>query len=363
MIKHLLRTGIFIVVLASSVSPAQATGSWQAHSFLKVKGLAKVLPSGYSPTQIRHAYGFDRISATGNGKRIAVVTAYDAATVAESLTMFSKTYGLPILPSCSSEKNSSCFSVVYAEGTKPKANAGWSLEAALDVEWSHAIAPQASLFLIEAKDSSLTSLMKAVDVANQYHPDVVSMSWGGAEFSGEEQLATHFQNSTTRYVSASGDDGHQSNFPAALPQVLTVGGTSLQLDTQGNRISEETAWNGSGGGTSRYISQPAFQRTFGLTSIKRSIPDVSYAADPTHGYAVFLAGKGWLEVGGTSAGAPQWAAALTLSPTLNLSTLYSKSTSFRDITLGKNGTCTSCTAKVGYDLVTGLGTPTLNLFR
>ncbi len=100
----------------------------------------------------------------------------------------------------------------------------------------------------------------------------------------------------------------------------------------------------------------------------RAIPDVAYNADPQSGFSVYkTTGKsrnGWYTVGGTSAGAPQWAAikALGLSadnPKFYLAKASSQSAAyFRDIRSGTNGDCTYyCTARKHYDYITGLGSP------
>jgi subtilase family serine protease len=95
----------------------------------------------------------------------------------------------------------------------------------------------------------------------------------------------------------------------------------------------------------------------------RAIPDVSYDADPASGFPIYHAGK-WQEVGGTSAGAPQWAAIAALGSGISLPELYADKAAqnnasyFRDITSGTNGSCGYlCTARKHYDYVTGLGSP------
>ena len=151
--------------------------------------------------------------------------------------------------------------------------------------------------------------------------------------------------------------------------MIGVGGTTLQLNSD-NTIQSETGWSGSGGGTSSYESTSSYQSSLGYPH--RAIPDVAYDADLNTGFAVYdsFGGYGWVEVGGTSAGAPQWAGLIaiadqgrvvggktTLSSTQALTALYSLSASdFHDITSGYNGYF----ATQGYDLVTGLGTPVAN---
>src|SRR5262249_17500701 len=112
---------------------------------------------------------------------------------------------------------------------------------------------------------------------------------------------------------ASGDGGAPGIYPAYSPNVLAVGGTSLSLDYWGN-VSGEGGWGGSGGGPSEYESEPAYQEGVQDTGA-RTVPDVSYDADPNTGFWVFntLGASGWMSVAGTSAGAPQWAALVALA--------------------------------------------------
>src|SRR5205823_6642705 len=122
----------------------------------------------------------------------------------------------------------------------------------------------------------------------------------------------HFNKPNVTFTASSGDSGAGVEWPAASPYVVAVGGTSLYLDGSNNRGSE-SAWSGSGGGISSYYSQPSFQ-TGWQTSTKLGVPDVSYDADPNTGVEVYdSVNGGWFVVGGTSAGAPQWAALVALA--------------------------------------------------
>src|SRR5262249_51844593 len=126
---------------------------------------------------------FDLISGTGAGQTIAIVDAYDDPNVVSDLAAFSSAYGLP----------AANISVVNQTGgsIKPRADSGWALEISLDVQWAHAIAPGASILLVEANSNSDSDLLAAVDYAAA-HASVVSMSWGGGEFSSELSLESHF---------------------------------------------------------------------------------------------------------------------------------------------------------------------------
>lgn len=331
--------------------------------------------SGFTPTQIRHAYGFDQVTfgsviGNGAGQTIAIVDAYGDPNIANDLHVFDTAFGLP----------DPTFTKVSQTGSTkyPSTNAGWALETALDVEWAHAIAPGAKILLVEAGNSSLSNLLTAVDFARkQAGVSVVSMSWGASEFSSETSYDSHFTtpngHAPVTFVASSGDTGALPIWPAVSTNVLSVGGTSLYLNSD-NTWKSESAWSGSGGGYSTYEKEATWQ-TGVQTSGKRSSPDVAYDANPNTGFAVYdsvtyNSQSGWFQVGGTSAGAPQWAALVAIADQgralSGLSTLgktqmdvYSLATSdFHDVTTGSSSSSSgSFAAKAGYDLVTGLGTP------
>jgi subtilase family serine protease len=332
--------------------------------------------SAFAPAQVRHAYGFDQVTNQGAGQTIGIVDAYDDANAESDLGVFSTQFGLP---ACTSSNG--CFRKVYSNGKKPVANANWAVEIALDVEWAHAIAPKATILLVETPTNSLSDLVGGVTVAVRDGASAVSMSWTAGEFSGETSMDKNFVSNGVTYLAASGDAGTGAVYPAASPDVIGVGGTSLSLSANGSYLSE-TAWSGSGGGLSAFEREPSFQAQFGIPDDSRGYrgsPDVSYDGNPGTGYAVYdsigISGyAGWFQVGGTSAGTPQWAALIAITNSMraaarksNLSstntTLYSLAktglnTDFRAVTQGTNGTCgTICTASAGYDYLTGLGTP------
>jgi hypothetical protein len=256
----------------------------------------------------------------------------------------------------------------------PANDAGWALEISNDVEWAHSIAPGAKIILVETNDNTLGNLLTGVQYAATL-ANVVAMSWGGPEFSGEQtQDSTYFTAPKVTYVAATGDVGGTTQWPATSPDVLAVGGTTLRLKTT-NAWKSETGWNGSGGGISAYESQPSYQTGIVTqSSTKRTIPDVAYDANTKTGFIMYDSYpyngySGGYIFGGTSAGTPQIAAMVAianrgrsskLDTTQVLTTLYqvaggsSYASDFHDITSGTAGTFSAGT---GYDLVTGLGSP------
>ena len=256
-------------------------------------------------------------------------------------------------------------------GRGPAYNSGWAIEMALDVEWAHAVAPGANILLVEAVSASLNDLLAAVNYArNQASVSVVSMSWGAGEFNGEGSYDSYFTTPSghggVTFVASSGDNGAPASWPSISSNVLSVGGTTLSLGS-GNSYGSEKGWGGSGGGYSPYISEPTYQRGFQNTG-HRSNPDVAYDADPYSGFYVNQNGS-WYAVGGTSAGAPQWAGLIAIANqgraaagraplSSALHAIYSLAAAdFHDITIGSNG----YKAGVGYAAVTGRGSPIANL--
>lgn len=383
-----------VVTLPRAVSadgtPVPPPDDWQAHAPIHTRaGVADNIgaPTGYTPDQIRHAYGIDHLPYDGSNQVIGIIDASDAPTVANDLQTFISTFGqrnmngLPGTPACTVATGPHpCFQKIYAQGP-PRLEGGWLLETLLDVQWAHAIAPGADILLVEAKTNTLSSLFHAADVAADGGARVVSMSWGAPERANEHHFDNHFQRKGVTFVAASGDSGSGVNYPAASPYVLSVGGTTLPVDGQGNLTGSETAWGGSGGGISAYEDEPAYQTSYDIlnTGGKRAVPDVAYDADPSTGVSVYgstlnQGQPAWFTVGGTSIGPPQWAALIALASqrrgdtvpsgdSANVS-IYKAATgpvyasNYRDITIGTNGACGSnCTATIGYDLVTGLGSP------
>jgi subtilase family serine protease len=324
---------------------------------IRVRNAATGAPTGLSPAQIRVAYN---LPSTGGSGTIAVVDAYDDPTVLNDLNVFSDKF---VLPSANFEK--------YMMASTIPMDSGWALEISLDVQWAHAIAPNAKILLVEAKSSSFTDLFAAIDYARG-RSDVVaiSMSWGGSEFYYESLYDSHFTSSYgATFFASSGDNGKGVIYPAASPNVVAVGGTTLNFKSDGSLVSE-TAWSGSGGGVSAYEAEPSYQLSYGVSGSngKRAVPDVSYDADPNSGVSVYdstpYSGQaGWWQVGGTSASAPQWAAIQSLGSSASNNNFYqdaktSYNSYFRDIISGSNG----YSAGIGYDLVTGLGSPLTTAF-
>ena len=264
-------------------------------------------PVGLTPQQVRHAYGFDTVqftngtktlAADGRGQTIAIVTAYRTPRLAADLRVFNKTFGLPNrLPG-----GGGILSVATPQGT-PSVDASWAQETEMDVEWAHAIAPGARLLLVEAKSQDPKDLFAAVDSArHRRNVNVISMSWGWDEPPAAVDynaiLSTPLdpgrRGNGITFVEAAADDGLANAFPDLSVNVVSVGGTTLTVDSSGTYAGE--------------------------TPLPQSVAPalVSYNAAPDPGFAMydttpFQGVSGWQTGNGTSVGAPQWAALLAIA--------------------------------------------------
>jgi len=302
------------------------------------------------------------LNPSGGARAIAIVDAYDYPTAFSDLQIFSAQFGLPAPTTAN-------FQVVYATGTPPKADSGWGLEAALDIEWAHAMAPHAKIYLVEAASNSYADLLSAVNVASNYVAQAgggeVSMSWGGSEFSFERFYDGYFTKTGVVYFAAAGDSAG-TIWPSTSPNVVSAGGTTNSRDASGN-LQAQLAWSSTGGGPSRYESRPSYQSAISqVVGNKRGTPDVAADADPNTGVWVYNVPdcNGWCIVGGTSVAAPVWsgivnaAGRFSSSSQVELSTMYSnlgKAADFTDITQGSCGPHQGYVTGTGWDFCTGAG--------
>jgi subtilase family serine protease len=366
-------------------------------------------PTCYGPAQIRTAYGIDKVNATGAGRTIVIVDAFQSPTIQQDLNLFDQTFELP----------AATVNIVAPDGLTPfdqnDANqVGWAGEISLDVEWAHAVAPGAKLTLVLAKSNNDADILSATQYAVDHNlGDVISQSFGEAEQCVDPAIerAQHrmFTQATLKGITllaSSGDQGaaqpscdgstfiKATSSPASDPLVTGVGGTLLDADHLTGVYHSETTWNepqfeaGTGGGFSAVYGTPVFQKQLHLPS--RGVPDVAYNAGINSGVLTVWSTSGLganlvFRFGGTSAGSPQWAGLVALAAQLRHARVgylnpqvYALSlvkpvyaALFHDITTGDNsfvGTDASGNpvsipgfpAAPGWDPATGLGTPKAN---
>jgi subtilase family serine protease len=362
----------------------------------------------YGPAAIRAAYNVNDLlnsGFNGAGQTIVILDAFGSPFIASDLKLFDLVFGLPD-PS---------FTIITMPGTPPfdpnNGNmVGWTAEIALDVQWSHAIAPGANIVLVAAKSDSDQDLTAALNYALDNHlGSVVSMSFGESEafladpdgLDVAQAWTTAFQKARQQHVTllvSSADQGSATqgfpfqsvSWPASSPLVTSVGGTNLQFGTATNAdpngtYRSEMVWNdgfgAGGGGMSILSTEPNFQNDNVPAAVNttlhghRGVPDVAYNAGVVGGVVAAWSafGPGFFFIfGGTSAGAPQWAGIVA---DLNQARhrplgylnqrLYQLGGSgaltglFHDVVSGDNSFfgIPGFPATPGYDLSTGWGTP------
>ncbi len=272
-------------------------------------------------------------------------------------------------------------------------------EVSLDIEMAAAMAPGlTAIYVYEAPSINGSWL----DLLNRMATDNIckelSCSWGGGgPSSSAERIFKQMAAQGQSFFTASGDSDAYTGpipFPSDSPSVTSVGGTTLSTSGPAGSYQSETVWNwgyvaqassylGSSGGVSTHYTIPSYQQNVSMANNQgsttyRNVPDVALTADNIFvDYGNGSSGP----FGGTSAAAPLWAAFMALvnqqavangqaplgflNPTLyTIATGATYTSNFHDITTGNNFSSNSpskYSAVAGYDLCTGLGTPSLAL--
>lgn len=316
----------------------------------------------------------------GASQNIAIVIAYDHPDSSLDFVTFSKQYGLA---------PSGFMGTVYASGRVPGRDnsqlQGWDLEASFDLEWAHAMAPEANEVLVEADDNTFSALTQAVDKAaseiEKAGGGIVSMSWSWPAGEITEDLRSKFESVILKYKSVifvvcTGDKGNVV-YPASSPNVIAVGGTIIQRDDQGE-FQTESAWSSSGAGLGD-PPRPSFQDGIQLVLDRRGIADISAIANniraggQSSGLSFYSRSFGWIGFGGTSASAPIIAGLIanarskgnasrfgTSDELLSMYTRFHRvgQTAFNSIVSGHCGSLSSpFDATAGWNFCTGIGSP------
>ena len=340
--------------------------------FLPDNGPEPALPGGETPGSIACIYGVvaktvgcpkaSNILPMGGSRAIAVIEWGKNSSMSSDLAQFTTMFGLP--PANVTE-------VCIEANCQSNDGTGWDVETSLDVQWAHAMAPHAQLFVVESSVNLFNAVDKASQLVSAAGGGEISNSWVTSqtgEPSNETQLDQNFQTPGIVYFAAAGDWGVGALYPSSSPYVVSAGGTTIQRDASGN-YTGETCWSDSGGGVSRYEIRPNYQRTIGnIAGTRRGTPDWAADADPASGVAIYntTSCHGWCRAGGTSAATPILAAIVNQLGTFLNSTFdeltktydeYNRGTLwlkyFTDIRTGSNG----APAKTGWDTCTGLGIP------
>lgn len=356
--------------------------------------------TGLTPQGLLRTYNAHRLAAdgyTGKGTTI-VIFAFDGYDQAD-LDMFADRFVLPR------------FTPVLIGG-RPSEPRG---ETTMDLQVAHAVAPDARKVVINARptvegDGAYRKIGQLFEEADRRFPGAVwslSIGWGcdklltAADLAPVRSALVAAQANGTTAFNASGDlaglecrGGDDWSAPpgpddigldsvASLPEMTSVGGTTLSTAPDGGWMSEQ-AWfdvplsQGTGGGISALFDRPPWQRAVSATTDvnRRLTPDIAAVADPFTGVQIIYKQTPVLG-GGTSQSAPIWAGLAAMmneylqahggrplgfiNPLLYRIAAGAPWPAFRDVSLGGNAVDT---AGPGYDMATGLGTPNVeNLVR
>ncbi len=321
---------------------------------------------GYTPNQIKSAYNIGNIEV-GQGLNVSVIDFFGNPYIQRNIDVFSAEFSLPKITLN-----------MFDESYENNFDFSGYIEPSVDTQWVHAISPRASINVIRAPEYSVKGAINAIERALEIGTDILLMTFQ-AEFRESYKQYSSLFDADCVFIASAGDYGSQVNFPACMPQCIAVGGTSLGISENGQRTSEETVWEGTGGGICTYFEIPEYQRKMSgiseLTDGMRGVPDVSFLADPMTGYSVYhssvVDGFGWYRTGGTSVASSVIAGIVANMLSANLfenimkrdvlSALYALAGEteysnpfgkYIDITEGNNGIYR---AMLGYDLCTGLG--------
>lgn len=364
----ILCLSLFFFVATALVSARTLSFKVSTNQVVRATPLS-LWPNGwfyYSPQEIQTAYNLNPLydaGYDGSGQTIVIVDAYGSPSTYQDLLIFDSIFGLPDPPS---------FTIYYPTGVpdvdwNDPTVQGWAIETSLDVQWAHAIAPGADIVLVVAQSSYTSDMNPSIDYAVRNElGSVLSQSFGIQEpwltgpyrqiISEMHQSYVLAKSKGITALASTGDDGSNGypffdfnsvSYPSSDPLVTAVGGTSLYMELDENSVGTsylyETVWEeaflygdpvdpylyyaGTGGGISMFFKQPPYQsdaeievsEVFGdsYRPKYRAVPDVSYNAgvytSPVICVVTLPSGTWLYWIGGTSAGAPQWAGIVAIA--------------------------------------------------
>ncbi len=336
------RSAVIVALALAALTLAGISGGATRHGGVQLHADASFVAAGpessadcssdfglrcYSPAQIAHAYGLDKLSAAGidgTGTTIAVVIPFGSPTIAADLHSFDQTFGTPGTPGITpyppiaTDPQLTIKPLGQIPPYDPTDDDAitWAQETTLDVEWAHVVAPKAKILVVETAVDETEGVQgfPEIEAAEKYIvdnglADIIVQTFGATEQTFPSQrsimnlrdgLIDAARNDVT-VVNANGDTGstnYDANYdlytmpvtgwPSADPLVTSVGGTSLSLDADGNRTSPDVVWNdsalvgfpfASGGGTSTVFDRPDYQDDVkNVVGRDRGSPDISLSA-------------------------------------------------------------------------------------
>lgn len=318
----------------------------------------------FRPNQIRTAYSIDNIIPLRNVRRpiVTIIAAFNNPYLARDISTFGRVFGLP-----------PCNFTIH--NFSRRFVSSWAAEVTLNAQWVYAVNPNAQIRIILAASNSMKDMLNAVNFANNrknFRPpidtDIMSMSWGTEDIGNFGWQNNFFNNPNTIYVASSGNN-NKATVPSSCTNVLSIGGTSLGLNSSFNRASERV-WSNTGCGYSRSFDKPVYQSVISNNN-KRMSPDFGGVADPNTPCYVILNNRAY-STGGTSLAAPIYAGMLSVLTQSRLNnrrytytSVANRYNSIQPLLYNLNnadcffdvnqGSSTKFTASTGFDVASGLG--------
>ncbi|WP_394243773.1 hypothetical protein [Halopseudomonas laoshanensis] len=362
-------------VLATDDAPVETSSFRQSMSLQS--SASSTSSGGWTPQQFLTAYNVNTVVAPNNkplgyGIKVAIITAYHYSNLQNDLNKWASKYSQKPIT----------LNIINQAGNITNSN--WALQSCLAVQMLNAVAPGATVYVIEAKSVSQKDMQTAIQTAANIGVNIISMPFGAPEFSTEGSLAHLFANTQIAWIAASGT-GAGPTFPGTSPDVVAVGGTSPSLSAS-LVLLFETALADSAAGMSIYERMPNYQMIPSVqnanTTAFRSVPDVAFNANPGSGAQVYVSILGgYFVVGGNSVSTSFFTGVVAIANQFRKSQskpmLSSISTSSNPLQrslyglMSSNGGPTNSTvlndvvdgyagegsylAEPGYDIATGLG--------
>lgn len=323
-----------------------------------------ILSGPFTPSQIKKAYSINNIIPLTGVRRpiVTIIAAYNNPYLARDIATFGRVFGLP-----------NCNYTIHNFSRTFSPN--WAVEVTLNVQWVYAINPHAHIRIVLAASNSTKDMLNAVNFANNKNnftpaldSDIMTMSWGTEDTGNLASYNNYFTNPNTIYIASSGNSNSVS-VPSCCTNVLSAGGTSLNINSSFNRLSE-SVWSKSGAGYSKSFNKPSYQPTISPNN-KRISPDFGCVADPNTPCYIIINNRAYT-TGGTSLAAPICAGMLSVLTQHRLNKRQFTYTSvanrfnsiqpllydpnnkdcFFDVT---KGTSSIYSATSGFDIASGLG--------
>jgi len=342
---------------------------------------------GLDPADLTSAYKIP--SGTEGTQTIAVIDAFGYPNAEADLAAYRSRYGLP---PCT--KANGCFRKVNETGEEanyPAESSAWVGEAALDADMASAACPECHILMVESSGEEPSQMgasvneaaaLGATEISNSYgYPELYTSTW--CRFTRCEPYNADYSHPGVEIFASAGDAGYadtyykkyslpyETDFPAASPNVVAVGGTALYKEAKAARGWRETVWDepareiGTGAGCTVAQIKPAWQKDAGCSH--RTDNDVAAVAAVLTGVSVRVNGF-WEIYGGTSVSSPLVAGimahASSATRARGAQAFYEEPSVLFDVTEGFAGYGPAecpfaylCNGEIGYDGPTGLGTP------